>query len=351
MTEATKCFRFLRDKIPSWLASLDGIRNRVEERQKEASAGPSAAPPRRKQSNGSTESVRPKDQDGDDQLGYFVTPAMSPLSTHPPHTAQQQHAKLMKRKRKTASVISGQMSGVAKYRTRSMIVVYYDSDLQKAFEDIVRDIGVGRNMLRKGKLAARIEAMANIGDDDDEEDGDDDDDADGINSASAVLAKMGYRPRIGLSPIRSTRTSTWRTAQPAGPGTDECFDTADEALESAQSLCERAAHQSLRDGDCRIEIDAAKESFLKLLSLSEKQLAAPPKGQDEPIKQPDNQPDNQTEEQSQRQPDNQADKQMQKQLAKQPESMPDKMGVTVDIEVDPDESQHAPTPISLAAAG
>ena len=39
------------------------------------------------------------------------------------------------------------------------------------------------------------------------------------------------------------------------------FDEADKYLEVTQSLCEVAAHQCLRDGDCRLEIEGMREKF------------------------------------------------------------------------------------------
>jgi hypothetical protein len=47
---------------------------------------------------------------------------------------------------------------------------------------------------------------------------------------------------------------------------------ADAALEKAQSLCERGAHQFLREGDCEAEIVGAKESFEEVKRLSDQEL-------------------------------------------------------------------------------
>ncbi|KAF2083125.1 hypothetical protein K490DRAFT_70169 [Saccharata proteae CBS 121410] len=151
-----------------------------------------------------------------------------------------------------------------------MIVVYYDSEVQKAFENLVRNIGTGRNILRKGKMAARMEAMAataNLHDDDDDHSLNDMDD----DHYDPLLAKIGYRPRGGIGAFRTTRTM--------GPGARfdndreaETYDLADVALEKAQSLCERGAHQSLRDGDCRTELEGVRESFEKVVQLCQTEV-------------------------------------------------------------------------------
>jgi hypothetical protein len=51
------------------------------------------------------------------------------------------------------------------------------------------------------------------------------------------------------------------------------FGTIDAALEKAQSLCERGAHQFLREGDCEAEIAGAKESFEDAKRISDQELA------------------------------------------------------------------------------
>jgi hypothetical protein len=80
------------------------------------------------------------------------------------------------KKRKTESLASGE-SLAPKYRTRSMIIVYYDSTVQNAFEDLVKFVSGSRNAMRKGKMAAKMADMRRAAeleveaDDDVDEDG------------------------------------------------------------------------------------------------------------------------------------------------------------------------------------
>jgi hypothetical protein len=52
----------------------------------------------------------------------------------------------------------------------------------------------------------------------------------------------------------------------------DAFAEADAALEKAQSLCERGAHQFLRDGDCETETAAAKKCFEEVISVCESEI-------------------------------------------------------------------------------
>ena len=127
-----------------------------------------------------------------------------------------------------------------------MIVVYYDSDIQDAFDALVKCIAGARNNLRKGKNAATFKArMASMG--------------------------MGLPPSpssksVGGFPILDPKMMTTTLARAKlgrqnGSSTMKSFEDADRDLEEAQNLCERAAHQFLRDGDCNTEIDGTRKRF------------------------------------------------------------------------------------------
>lgn len=51
------------------------------------------------------------------------------------------------------------------------------------------------------------------------------------------------------------------------------FESADSALESAQSCCERGAHHFLREGECDKDIASARQHFQKSKSVSDETLA------------------------------------------------------------------------------
>lgn len=54
---------------------------------------------------------------------------------------------------------------------------------------------------------------------------------------------------------------------------ESSFDYADKQLELAQSLCETAAHQFLRCGDCSSELESVKEKFNLVLEVANNEAA------------------------------------------------------------------------------
>jgi hypothetical protein len=120
-----------------------------------------------------------------------------------------------------------------------MVIVYYDSSVQETFEKLVRGIGTARNNVRKAKMSSRIKNWPALTGGD--EDGD-------------LLRSRFILPR-------STRG-----------GEKTVYDTVDAALETAQSLCETGAHQFLRDGDCRREINIAKKKLEEVRVVAVEEL-------------------------------------------------------------------------------
>lgn len=268
------CFSYLYHNISKWRAEIDDITKKIEAKQEEIARVPVSLSETLVR-NASTESIKPVE--GDNAAAEStpspkleVTSAPEPDTAPTPLAARIQNPLFARRKRKSASVLSGNQSGPAKYRSRSLIVVYYDSEIQKSFETLVRNMGVGRNMLRKGKMSARINALSDLVAEDDEEDDDDNEDVD------ASLAKIGYQPKAGLKGFPSTRFRG-----PPGPGlpslrtnasSTESYDLADAALDRAQTFCEKGAHQFLRDGDCTDELTQCKAQFDEIFTVAEREF-------------------------------------------------------------------------------
>jgi hypothetical protein len=124
-----------------------------------------------------------------------------------------------------------------------MVVIYYDGEIQKRFENIVRAIGSRRNALRKGRTSAQVYELSRNGSSSSEGSSGDD--------SGTYVPKVAYRSA--------------RTRQSPGSGAQReelaIFDKLDGFLEKAQAQCERAAYQVLRDADSGMEIQAAKERF------------------------------------------------------------------------------------------
>jgi hypothetical protein len=249
-SDIQKSFTFLHDNIPQWLKDLTDIEAKAASLQNEISKVPvSRSPPMRQRSN-SMESLR-------DIHMAAIPEEQSTQSPGAPESSQ------LVRKRKIPSVASAHASGPTKYRSRPMVIVQYDGSMQKSFEKMFRDIGTGRNLLRKAKMAARMDALAELAaESSDDEEHDD------------PMAKMSYRHRSGLASIRAARTrESLRGLRSGGSSPAELFDTTDKSLELAQGLCETGAHQSLRDGDCRKELNGVRKYLETVLDIATREVA------------------------------------------------------------------------------
>ncbi|KEF55530.1 uncharacterized protein A1O9_08280 [Exophiala aquamarina CBS 119918] len=159
-----------------------------------------------------------------------------------------------RRKRKTGPSVRSGASGPPKSRAKNQVVVYYDGFLQEHLDALVKQVGSGRNNLRKGKNALVA--------------------AQGFKLPSLTRPTApGY---TSIEDIRSTLTSRSTpgllagkklalTVQPDTPDHETAFLRVDKELESVQSLCEVAAHQFLRDGDCQTEMASIKQKLRDIL--------------------------------------------------------------------------------------
>lgn len=251
MSDTEKSFTFLQDSIPQWLQDLVRIEEKVTAMQDELAKVPKSLSPFAKRPTESIESIRPG--------------RMCAIAEESAPSQGAQTDPVGNRKRKTMSVTSGRASGPSRYRGRTMVVVTYDGDMQKSFELMVRAVGTGRNLLRKAKMEAKmneLSALAGASEEEDEgADFDDDDDA--------VMAKVTYRPRISSMRMRpATQRGGHRGFAAGAIAPVALFDTTDKTLEHAQGLCEKAAHLTLRDGDCRKELAAMRKSFEDVLETA-----------------------------------------------------------------------------------
>jgi len=199
-----------------------------------------------------------------------------------------------------------------------MIIVYYDSAVQTAFEDLVKFVSLSRNAMRKGKMAAKMAEMrraAELDIDSDEEQDDDDQLTDIFSTRtpgflSAASKDMSFRgevtklsatgllsedpgdistesslPRLRFVSTRQMGPSrdyvtTKETGlglsrafiRPGEGGGSDSFESLDKGLEWCQSQCEHAAHQFLRDGECSQEIHNIKRKLGEVRESAEKEM-------------------------------------------------------------------------------
>ena len=272
-------FTHLTDNLPSWLSKLDDLTAQVAEQNARFIRASQFSEHIVRQKHNSTESLRPNDNDKDvpeppSDIALITTPEPDTIYNPPnppfkclsqasrPKIASTSNAHLiqeLKRKRKPGSDVNSIASGRPRYRTRSMVVVYYDGEIQSAFESLVKSIATARNLLRKGKVTATFKThMASMGAE-----------TTPFPSAGGDFAMLN--PKL----IRSSGFSRTRLGPNMHGDSDVKmveFDDADKDLEAAQNLCEVAAHQFLRDGDCRLEITGTRSRFENVLEIARKEV-------------------------------------------------------------------------------
>lgn len=292
--------RNLTNNIPDWLVRLDELSGQVDKRQAELAAIAAAEPKNGSETKslrnkGSQESLKPQD-DGPSNIPETAEPELLPSQPEeptsqpvpprtPPQDAQKPrtptspgaggiaaahrvpaaaHARAkaqVKKRVRSPSMISAE-NAPQTYRTRSMIIVYYDSYVQGFFDDLVRFISSSRNLMRKAKMAAKvaqIKKMAEVEMSKSDGDGESDNTLPSLRyMTSRRMGPMGGLGRPGYGP-------------PGANDKPDVYDNLDQGLEVVQSTCEHGAHQFLRDADCNDEIKKIKDKMRCVLDLANKE--------------------------------------------------------------------------------
>jgi hypothetical protein len=284
---AMDALKNLVNNVPDWLQRLDDLSGQIDRRQAELAAVAAAegkSPETKSLRNkGSTDSLKPKD---DPPVVYAEAPAdediledstaenaaktpantFETLKVYTPSpgsirkkqevikTAQARARAQIRKKPKSPSMMSNEAAPAA-YRTRTIIIVYYDSYVQGFFYELVRFISSSRNLMRKAKMAARVAQIKKLAEQDVSEDGNNDD----------ALPLLRYMSSRRFGPMTISRSG-------AGDQPPDVYDNLDKGLEFVQSTCEHGAHQFLRDGYCKDEISKARERLGEVLELAKADL-------------------------------------------------------------------------------
>lgn len=294
---AMDALKNLTNNIPDWQRRLEELSGQVERRQAELATVAAADPNAEAKSlrnKGSTESLKPKD-DGPSQIADPVEPA-PPLAeepttaqfakpTTPPTNAQNPtnagavspgalhkqsrelgvaaHSRARaqaKRRQRSSSVVSAE-GVMPAYRTRSMIIVYYDSYVQSFFDDLVRFVSSSRNLMRKAKMAAKVAQIKRMA----EMEAPDEDGTGG--SGDEALPSLRYMSTRRFGPMSRPGFGPPGKDQPP-----DVYDNLDKGLEFVQGTCEHGAHQFLRDADCNDEIRKIQKRMAEVLDLAAKEM-------------------------------------------------------------------------------
>ncbi|EGU82129.1 hypothetical protein FOPG_18277 [Fusarium oxysporum f. sp. conglutinans race 2 54008] len=297
---AMDALKNLVNNVPDWLQRLDDLSDQIDQRQAElaavAAAEGKSAETKSLRRKGSTKSLKPKDDppivhagdpanEGILEDGGGENTAQTPVKLEAPkeHTpipasihpqqeiiqAVQSRARAQVRKKpKSPSMMSNEDASAA-YRTRSMIIVYYDSYGPSFFDDLVTFVSSSGNLMRKAKMAARVAQIKKLAEQDVSEDG---------NNADA-LASLRYMSSRRFGPMSIARPG-------AGNELPDVYDKLHKGLEFVQSMCEHGADQFLRKGNCNDEISEVQKRLNEVLEMAKTEMERVEREEPELVKEP-----------------------------------------------------------------
>lgn len=268
--DALNSFRSLLEKIPGWITGLETILENATPRQNELLFANQPADSektlvRKRSKSSSLKSKRSKHDDPPAQKALkptfelgTTTPVPTLLRPQLPHMTDSDALRLSQRKRKTFSACSRDESGPSKYRSRALVVVYYDGDVQKRFTELVQGMAASRNDIRRSKLGAKVDILARSRSS-----------SSGSNSAGSIEETT---KSMGTFTYKTTRLRLQDLSAVSKPDGSKALEKVDGLLEQSQTLCEHAAHQVLRDGDCALEVTQAKELLEQARTCAEREM-------------------------------------------------------------------------------
>lgn len=265
MADSTTCISALLENVPAWVSELEEILRSAAVKQEEILFENRPSTPQRADSKACKAwSLRSKrSRDMNEGAGSSIR--LKVLRPALPHLTDSDALRLSQRKRKTASISSDQVSGPTAIRQKLAAVVYYDGNTQKRFEKLVRSIGLSRNAIRKGKMAAKVDSLSRTG-------------SSGSEGSCSSGGEDDVDHKLNFKSTRPPRLTTFSRNDGS-----EVYNNVDGELEKAQSFCERAAYQVLKDGDCTLEVDHAKERFAEALRISKAELPGMKKRADKAV--------------------------------------------------------------------
>ncbi|CEJ58433.1 hypothetical protein PMG11_07088 [Penicillium brasilianum] len=258
--DALGAFTHLQNNLPSWISRVSELAAHTSAKHAEYTAAyrrHTSYKPRRRR-NSSVCSIHTDDLV---PIAQRQGPTSEAIEATPTTTSEKDASVPVQtagRKRGTDEAPSIDSSErYAFVSIRHNVIIEYDGHTQKALEEIVRDIGIARNNIRRGKMGMMPHG--------------------GLRSALLNKTSVGGgqsgesgSPLSALSYVRSTRTGGGVVGVTGSSGIrkESPFDFADKQLELAHGLCETAAYQVLRSGDCGTELDGVEEKFHMLLEMA-----------------------------------------------------------------------------------
>lgn len=275
--DALGAFSHLETNLPNWITRVSQLADHAAARHAEYSEAyrrhTSYKPKPRRRKNSSAVSIHtdyfvPLAQRDDPKVEEAVEETEKPTETETEKRPETRDTLTLNqqagRKRGTdeaPSIDSGDRHTFVS--TRHNVIIEYDGHIQKALDEIVKDIGIARNNIRRGKMGTMSRGGLRAG---------------LLNRSAALTGNAaGGEPSAlaSLACVRSTRTGAGLvgvTGSTTGIRKESPFDYTDKQLEVAHGLCETAAYQVLRSGDCGTELDGVEEKFKMILEMVGKEV-------------------------------------------------------------------------------
>lgn len=269
--DALGAFSHLQSNLPAWITRVSELAAHTSAKHMEYSEAyrrHATYKPRRRK-NSSVRSIHTDDFVPIAQRECPTPGAVEMSTTVKDATTPPQHAGRKRGADETPSINSGER--YAFVSTRHNVIIEYDGHTQKVLEEVVRDIGIARNNIRRGKMSLMPRAGADYR----------------AGYRAGLLNKTvnigtnnqpGGAPSSlsGLACVRSMRTGGSVVGGVSGSSAslqkESPFDYADKQLELAHGLCETAAYHVLRSGDCGTELDGVEEKFQMLLEMVDNEV-------------------------------------------------------------------------------
>ncbi|KAJ5194877.1 uncharacterized protein N7498_008315 [Penicillium cinerascens] len=264
--DALGAFSHLQSNLPSWITRVSELAAHTSAKHMEYSEAyrrHTTYKPRRRK-NSSVRSIHTDDFAPIPQRECPTQVAVEMSTTVEDATTAPQHAGRKRGADETSSIDSSERHAFVS--TRHKVIIEYDGHTQKVLEEVVRDIGIARNNIRRGRMlsmprvgagyrAGLLNKTVNIGTN---------------NQPGGAPSSIS-----GLAYVRSMRTGggvVGVSGSSASLQKESLFDYADKQLELAHGLCETAAYQVLRCGDCGTELDGVEEKFQMLLEMVDNEV-------------------------------------------------------------------------------
>ncbi|KAF7718019.1 Uncharacterized protein PECH_001394 [Penicillium ucsense] len=264
--DALGAFSHLQSNLPSWITRVSNLAAHASIKHAEYSAAyrRHATHKSRRRKNSSICSIRTTDVEPIAQRPSPMTESTDTVAPaeHEPATPLQTAGR-KRSAEQTPSIESDDRYDFVS--TRHNVIIEYDGHIQKSLEEIVRDIGIARNHLRRGKMSMVTRRSPRFG-------------LRHQTSLEGVQTAENESPLSSLSFVRSTRAGSGLPSMngsmngSAAIAKESSFDFAEKQLELAHSLCETAAYQVLRSGDCGTELDGVEEKFKILFEMAEREV-------------------------------------------------------------------------------